>query len=155
MPYRTLLNRKAKLFEPCRSVPVTSLNPNLPIRDVEEFAPAQRETTAGRGVSGKLPTNCAAEAPLNDGPLAIDENLFDLSITVGESPKNRGETVKHGVSSSDWLPEGNLDIRRVLVIKRGGSGGVMFVEGRYPLHHNLFWCHHRAFMQVVGRRVAR
>ena len=48
------VNRQSKLVEPRCSVPLTALRTNLVVHDLEETAPAQCETAAGRGVAGEL-----------------------------------------------------------------------------------------------------
>ena len=48
------VNRQCKLVEPRCTVPVTAPSTNLAVRDLEEAAPAQCETAAGRGVAGEF-----------------------------------------------------------------------------------------------------
>ena len=54
------------LVEPRCSVPVTALRTNLAVHDLEEAAPAQCETAAGRGVAGEFANHfCFAYSPSN------------------------------------------------------------------------------------------
>ena len=58
------VNRQSKLVEPRCSVPVTALRTNLAVHDLEEAAPAQCETAAGRGVAGEFANHfCFAYSP--------------------------------------------------------------------------------------------
>jgi hypothetical protein len=126
------------LCEPRGFIPVTPLRTGLAIRDLEEFAPAQRETAAGWSMSGKFVAKCAAEAPFNDHPLAILENVLNLSMAIRECSQDCSESVEHGLSSLDWLTPRNLNIRCIVMVKRSGCRSVMSIEGNCSLHHNLF-----------------
>src|SRR5688572_30058018 len=74
-----------------------------------------------------------------DSPLVILEHVLDLGVTVGERPKDPGETVEHDLSSSDWLTQRNLNVRRVVVIERSGCRSVTSVEDGYPPRSGLVW----------------
>lgn len=92
------LNRQSYLSEPGGSIPITSLNPNLAVGDVEKLAPVQREIATGRRVSGKLAEKRAAQGPLKDGPLAVLEDAIDLSMTIGKRPKERREMIERSLT---------------------------------------------------------
>jgi hypothetical protein len=80
------VNLQSELFEPRCFVPVTALKANLAVHDLEEAAPTQYELLSSGGLAGKLANKRAAPAPLDDGPLAILENVLDPKCNCRGTP---------------------------------------------------------------------
>ena len=77
------VNRQSKLVEPRCSVPVTALRTNLAVHDLEEAAPAQCETAAGRGVAGEFANHfCFAYSPVECDQVKVWREIQGGSETL-------------------------------------------------------------------------
>ena len=120
-----------------RSIPVTALEPDLAVDDVEEAGPAKGERAAVAHAAGKLPAPRSSARPFEGRPGAFLEQSLDLREGVGEGTEELLKALPNCTLTDHRIAQRDLQVRRVVVIERRSSGRISAIERVDPRQDNI------------------